>query len=263
MKKYILIVISAILALSAVSCQKTSEGVTEVVNFFQMNGARNIFLGIGDEFTDPGYVEMEHGGTVQTTITNMFGETVNAVTTDQPGYFKIKYHTTNDQGVDLDMVRTVYIYDATVSETLAKGKIIPDECIFFRQNDETGEYEPAGTYAEYAAYYASNGWETTTDITVGIKQIAGNIYTIDDTIGGWYTYVRGYGPYYDFGYDFGFSGYFTLNADMSLSDLSDFFSPAWGEAIEGFQGSYDPEAKKLTIISFWSGMAFQVVVDQN
>ena len=263
MKKYILIVITAILALSVASCQKTSEGVTEIVNFFQLNGARTMFLGIGDDFTDPGYVEMEHGGTVETKIINMFGEEVEAVTTEDPGYFNIYYHTTNDQGVDLDMVRTVYIYDATVEETLSRGKIIPEECVFFVQNEETGEYEPYGTYAEYAPFYASKGYDTTTDVTLAIKQVAGNIYTIDDAIGGWYAYIRGYGPAYDWAYEFGFSGYFTLNADMTLSALSDFYSPAWGEATESFQGFYDPEAKKLTIISTWSGMAWMVVVDQK
>ena len=54
MKKYIFAFLTGLLAVFAVSCQKTSEGVTEVINYFQMYGASAMYLGVGDEFIDPG-----------------------------------------------------------------------------------------------------------------------------------------------------------------------------------------------------------------
>ena len=58
MKKFTLIIFTAALTLFAASCEKTSEGVTEVINYFQVNGALSMYLGVGETFVDPGYVEL-------------------------------------------------------------------------------------------------------------------------------------------------------------------------------------------------------------
>lgn len=235
MKKYIYILLSALLVVFAASCQKTSEGKTQVVSYFQMYGASTMYLGVGDEFVDPGIQELDGGGHVVTTITDMNGDEVAAVSTEEPGFFAITYSTVNDQDLYFEKTRMVYIYDATVTETLGTFKV-----------DGAASYYkvPAGTYSVYAANYGGDD-----SATITFKQVAGNIYTCSDLLGGWYTWVRGYGPAYgdSYGWDyFDMKGFITLNADMTVSLLSSSIS-AWGDSLIGFgNGEYDPETKRIS-----------------
>ena len=79
MKKYIFTILAAFLTVFAVSCQKTSADKTKVASYFQMLGASAMYLGVGDEFVDPGFVELEGGGKVSTDIYDMNGDLVDAV----------------------------------------------------------------------------------------------------------------------------------------------------------------------------------------
>ena len=264
MKKYILIVFTAILALFAVSCTKTSEGVTDIINFFQMSGPRAMYLGVGEEFIDPGYVELEDGGTVVTTITDMYGEEVEAVSTEEPGFYTITYYTVNKQGVDLTMKRMVYVYDATVTETLGKFVVDPDasfsystsnmsftECVAYFQAIPEGSTTP-----KYQAYYA---YSDPAGIEVVFEQVVGNIYTCTDLLGGWYRCVQGRGYYYAATLDpyylnyWDMTGYVTLNADMTLTHMSSYIE-CWGDGLDGiFNSSYDPESKRLVYDWLYGG----------
>lgn len=254
MKKYILIVLTAILALAAVSCKKTTEGVTEIVNFFQLNGGRSMFLGVGDEFVDPGYVELENGGKVEVSITDMYGNPVDAVTTDLPGFFEIVYHTTNAQGVDLDVNRMVYVYDSSVSEKLGTFTVDCDKSFSYTFTEEG---EPYMSYAEISEWYLTESTSSyapfsTTNYKIKFSQVAGNIYTCEDLLGGWYHYIQGRGlwaadlteddaylTYYDM------AGYVVLNADMTLSILSHSCDCWPTDTFEIFNSHYDKDAKRL------------------
>lgn len=243
MKKYIYIILSALLVVFAASCQKTSEGKTQVVSYFQMYGASAMYLGVGDEFVDPGFQELDGGGHVVTTITDMNGDEVAAVTTDEPGFFAITYSTVNDQDLYFEKTRMVYIYDSTVTETLGTFKV-DGQASFYYNNGKT--------YADNAANYANNQGRTTDDSpTITFKQVAGNIYTCNDLLGGWYTWIQGRGPLYQANYGdayltyFDMTGYVTLNADMTVTLMSSYIS-AWGDGLDFIDGAvYDPETKRL------------------
>ena len=242
MKKYIFTILVALLAVFAVSCQKTSEGVTHVGSYFQTLGANTMFLGVGDEFTDPGYTELPGGGTVTTTIYDMNDEVVDAVSTAEPGFYSIVYSTTNDQGFYFEKTRMVYIYDATVAETL--GTFVVD--------GSRSLYKDGNSYSTYAAYYADNGRTTNDSPEIVFTQVAGNIYTCSDLLGGWYTSIQGRGPLYvenygaDYATYFDMSGYVTLNADMTVTLMSSYIR-CWGDGLDYISNAvYDPETKSLS-----------------
>jgi len=245
MKKYLLILSVAALSLFAASCEKTTEGVTEIISYFQMNGASSMYLGVGDTFEDPGYTELEGGGTVSTVITDMNGTVVDAVSTEAPGFFSIYYSTTNDQGLAFTKKRMVYIYDATVTETLGKFTVDGDNSYYLKVSD--GSLVTNGTYAQWAGLYASNyGRTTNPNPTVEFKQVAGNIYTCSDLLGGWYAWIQGRYMQYSGAYQWAMTGYVTLNADMTLTLLSSYID-TWGDGLDWIDGSeYDPETGRLS-----------------
>lgn len=239
MKKHIYTLFSVLIALVAVSCEKTSEGVTQVVSFFQMYGASSIYLGVGDEFVDPGYQELDGGGQVVTVITNMYGDEVEAVSTEEPGFFTITYSTINEQGLYFEKSRKVYIYDATVTETLG---------VFTVDGQASLSYNNEKTYSDNAASFAASGRTTNDSPTITFTQVVGNIYSVSDLLGGWYTWIQGRGPLYEETYGISFfdmTGYVTLNADMTLSLMSSKIA-AWGDGLDFIENAvYDPDTKRL------------------
>ncbi len=260
MKKYLLIFSIAAAALFAASCQKTSEGHTYIANYFQFNGAEKIYLAVGDAYTDAGVTELEGGGKVVTTITDMNGEVVSAVSTATPGFYNITYSTVNDQGWPFSKTRTVYIYDDTVTETLGTFTVDCDASTCGKS-----------TYAETVVARIEKGYPATTNYTIQFTQIAGNIYSCSDLLGGWYTYAQGRGPYYAAAYGSGYAtyfdmtGYVTLNADMTMTVLSSYIR-AWGDALDFIDNAvYDPATKTLTYdFSYASSQVVgHVVMSQN
>ena len=147
MKKYIFTILAA-------SCQKTSADKTKVASYFQMLGASAMYLGVGDEFVDPGFVELEGGGKVSTDIYDMNGALVDAVSTDEPGFFTITYSTTNDQGFYFEKSRKVYVYDSTVKETLGVFVVDPEASFYadgktFQQKVDGWQANPTMAYHPY------------------------------------------------------------------------------------------------------------------
>ena len=250
MKKYIFAFLTGLLAVFAVSCQKTSEGVTEVINYFQMYGASAMYLGVGDEFIDPGYQELEGGGTVVTNIYDMDGEEVPAVTTEEPGFFSVVYSTVNKQGIYFEKTRMVYIYDSTVTEKLGNF-VVDGEASFYYNNGKS--------YADNASTYAAAGRTVNDSPEITFKQVAGNIYSVSDMLGGWYTWIQGRGPLYvaNYGNDyadyFDMKSYITLNADMTITLLSSNIR-CWGDGLDYIEDAvYDPETKRLTYDWLYAG----------
>ncbi|MBO6081905.1 DUF5012 domain-containing protein [bacterium] len=243
MKKYAYILLFSLMAAFAVSCEKTSEGTTQVISYFQMYGASTMYLGVGDEFVDPGYQELEGGGHVVTTILDMNGEEVDAVSTEDPGFFTITYSTVNDQGLYFEKSRMVYIYDASVTEELGTF-VVDGEASFYYNNGKT--------FAANAESYAASGRTTDPNPTIVFKQVVGNIYSANDLLGGWYTWIQGRGPLYEANYGsayltyFDMTGFVTLNADMTLTLMSSNIR-AWGDGLDLIANSvYDPETKRLS-----------------
>ena len=247
MKKYIFTILAALLTVFTVGCEKTSADKTYVASYFQMVGASAMYLGVGDDFTDPGIIELEGGGKVSTVITDMFDDPVDAVSTEEPGFFTITYSTTNDQGFYFEKSRKVYVYDATVTETLGTFVVDP-EASYNLSNKKSFSTLSEGWLANPTQAYHPY---STTDIEITFTQVVGNIYTCSDLMGGWYTSVQGRGYYYkekngDSYFDyFDMTGYVTLNADMTLTLMSSNIR-RWGDGLDYIaNSSYDPETKRL------------------
>ena len=253
MKKYIFTILAAILTVFTVSCEKTSAGKTYVASYFQMLGASAMYLGVGDEFVDPGVVELEGGGKVATDIYDMNDAPVDAVSTDEPGFYTIVYSTTNDQGFYFEKERKVYIYDSTVQESLAGTFLVDPEASFYgdgktyQQKVDGWQANPTAAYHPYC----------TSEVEITFNQVVGNIYTCSDLFGGWYTAIQGRGYYYkangaSFTY-FDMTGYVTLNADMTITLMSSYVE-CWGDGLDRISAaSYDPETKRLSYNWFYAG----------
>ena len=253
MKKYIYTLLSVLMVVFASSCRKQSEGVTDITNYFQLYGANAMYLGVGDEFVDPGYQELWGGGTVVVTIEDMTGKQVDKVVTAEPGFYTLTYSVVNEQGLPFSMQRKVYIYDASVTETLGTFKV-DGEASFYYNNGKT--------WAANAANYAAQGRTVDDSPTITFKQVAGNIYSCNDLLGGWYTWVQGRGPLYAANYGnsyatyFDMTGYVTLNADMTLSLMSSNIR-AWGDGLDFIDNSvYDPETRRLVYDWSYAGQIF-------
>lgn len=252
MKKYIFTILAAFLTVFAVSCQKTSADKTKVASYFQMLGASAMYLGVGDEFVDPGFVELEGGGKVSTDIYDMNGDLVDAVSTDEPGFFTITYSTTNDQGFYFEKSRKVYVYDATVKETLGVFVVDPEASFYadgdtFQEKVDGYQANPTKDYHPYS----------TSEVEITFTQVVGNIYTCSDLFGGWYTSIQGRGYYYEangqpFTY-FDMTGYVTLNADMTLTLMSSYVE-CWSDGLDAIDNAvYDPETKRLSYEWYYAG----------
>ena len=239
MKKYIYTLLSVLMVVFASSCRKQSEGVTDITNYFQLYGAKAMYLGVGDEFVDPGYKELWGGGTVVVKVEDMTGMQVEKVSTAEPGFFTITYSVVNEQGLPFSMKRMVYIYDSSVTETLGDFKV----------DGENSKYGNGTSYATYAAAYAGQGRTTNDSPDITFKQVAGNIYSCSDLLGGWYTWIQGRGPMYEASYGIDFFdmfGYVTLNADMTITLLSSSIK-CWGDSLDYLiNGVYDPDTKTLS-----------------
>lgn len=244
MKKYIFTILAAFLTVFAVSCQKTSADQTKVASYFQMLGASAMYLGVGDEFVDPGFVELEGGGKVTTTIYDASNEEVSSISTEEPTFYTIVYSTTNDQGFYFEKTRNVYVYDATITESLAGTFVV---------NGEESLFKDGHSFGEYAASYAEKGRTTTDAPEITFTQVAGNIYYCNDLLGGWYTWIQGRGG---LGYGstaFDMTGYVILNADMTVNHLSSLHN-YWKDSLDDIQeGVYDPATKTLSYLWIYAG----------
>lgn len=247
MKRYFILLFVAAFASFALSCQKvTTEGVTNITKFFTLNGAETIFLGIGQEYVEPGYTPYEGASDVKVEIRDAAGEVVDAVNTESAGFYTIYYSNTSAEGFPLTKTRNVYIYDDSI-ETSLKGsyKVDLDLTMYGSR-----------TFADRLAYYKGLEDNTaphcTDNYTIEIETVVGNIYSISDYFAGWYSYIRGRGPYYAATYGssyltyFDMAGFIVLNADMTLSMLTSKIR-AWGDGLDYLEnGVYDPETGTLS-----------------
>lgn len=253
MKRYIYMILVAALGLMASACEKESEGVTGQTNYFVLNGARTMFLSIGEEYVEPGYTPYEGASPVEVVITDAAGDVVSKVSTESAGFYTITYSNTSKEGFYLEQTRTVYVYDASVEASLAGTFKVDCDATLYNGD----------TFTDYAAYYKgldnAQSPYVTDEISISFATVAGNIYSISDYFAGWYTSIRGRGGYYaenngsSYATYFDMTGYIILNADMTLSMLSSKVR-AWGDGLDYLQnGVFDPETGKLSYDVSYAG----------
>lgn len=262
MKKIIYILSIAVAVFVVGSCQKASADKTLETEYFTLNGDMAMYVEMGDPYVEPGYTPCEGASDVEVYIIDPNGSLVDEVDTSESGFYQIVYCNTSKEGFYFEKSRMVYVYDPTIEVDMAGGYSLDAKTSLFAGD----------TYLEYAQYYSDQSnfdpsvqaWArapfVTPSVSITISKVAGNIYSVSDLIGGWYTSIQGRGGYYVDLYQsgayatyFDMTGNLILNADMSVTLLSSFIS-AWKDGLDYLKnGVYDPETKTLTYDTCYAG----------
>jgi len=264
MKKSIIYLVTlAFLAVSFTSCEKSSAGLTGKVDYvvLKLLGDSQIMLSLGDTYVEPGWTATDKGkdvhDKVDVTIVNMVGKEVDTIATDKPGIFTITYSATSEDNMFISEQRQVLVFDPTLTMSL-KGVFAVD----FDKSEYNGDSNGT-TWTELSAYYTSSAWKyaqySEKEIDINIKEVVPGIYNVDCLIGGYYTFLRGYGGYMvDANEDpsllhyYSMGGMIILNADKSL-DLVSSENIGFEDSLEDFSGKYDDATNTLDIHSFYNG----------
>lgn len=243
MKKFLFTLTLALSVLALGSCTKESAGRHSVVDYVKITllGDKEIYIDLGGQYEEPGYTATDKGvdalDKVEVTITNLDGEEVEEITTDQPGMFTITYAAESQDKVAIQTYRTVYVYDPALAVSLS-GTFAVD----FEQSTCASAPAAAGTkvFKPLVAYYNENGSYAgfaVDNFDLVFKEVCPGIYTVNDLLGGWYHAVQGRGGKYEALYGAQYATYFDmkgmvfLNADGTIA-LASSQIDAWGDGLD-------------------------------
>ena len=215
--KNIIYILVICLTFAFISCDEDTQDVSIVTHFviLTMDGDETILLPLGTNYVDPGVTAMEGEEDVTSSL-----KIIGAVNKDQVGLYDLEYKATNKDGFSSSLFRTVIVYDPNVT------------------TDISGTYTTAdGSYrywVETGAIVNFSGYP------IEVTYVVPGIFYMSDYFAGYYDQRAGYGPGY------AMKGYFTLNADNSLTILSGDVS-SWGNSYQSFEnGKFDSTTNSLS-----------------
>ena len=215
MKKNILLIAAiALLALGFTSCEKQSEGKTQITYYAQivLNGDATLVVAKGSDFVDPGFVATMKGEDVTDKVT-----VTSDVDTSASGVYTVNYSIVNEDGFPANASRTVIVLDL---EDPVEGFWACDPTSYREYNDKV------------VAYGAS--------FEILIIQVEPGVYYVDDLFAGWYCQRAGYGSNYSM------EGYIGIAEDGSISLLASKVA-GWGDSLDGLNdGKFDEKNKTIT-----------------
>jgi len=260
MKKQLFILALSLLTLGFISCEKQSAGHTGKVDYvkLQLKGDAQILLGLGDTFEEPGWTATDKGvdvhDKVDVVIIDMTGEVVEEITTASPGIFTITYSATSQDNMYIEVQRQVLVFDPNL-ELSIDGAFAVD----FAQSARLGDGRE-WTWQQWSDYYTSDAWAyaaySLTKIDINFSELVPGIYEVDDLLGGFYTGLRGYGPYMKEANGASYYNYYSmggmviLNADGTI-DLVSSHVEAWGDALVALSATFDPKTNTIDMHSFY------------
>gem|GEM_PF-5504696 len=220
MKKKISIVSVVVAALMVGGCSKTTEGVTGITYYPSFELETPYLVAIGDIYSEPGYAAYEGDDDITSKVSYAIydadGNQVSSISTSECAYYTVVYSATNVDGMTGTATREVFVYDPDVT-------VVPSTDVTVDMDKST--YNASATYAARAA-----GYGKTSQSSVTVSSIGGNIYSISDLLGGWYSQIRGYGSGYNF------PSYFSVAQDGSISTIYSY--NAWYGAYGASYASY-------------------------
>ena len=224
--KFLYMVILAISTLIFGSCgDDSTEGLTRITYYptIVLKGNASLVVAKGSEYVDPGYTSTMNGEDVSNLVT--VSGTVN---TSKSGVYTLTYTTTkNEDGFNATKSRTVIVLNT--SDPI-EGVYLVDKSKSYRVS--SGVTTP---YGNYNILVFGNGDGT---------------YSVDDLLGGYYYYYKGYGINY------AMAGNISVDSDGKMTVLNSNL-PGFGGSC-GLTGTYDSDAKAFNFTSVYSGMTFVV-----
>ncbi len=230
MKKYISIILAAVVVVFAISCQKQSAGKTRITYYptLTLSGDTYVFLTVGNTFSEPGIKAEMNGEDVSDQIK------VNTnLDTNTPGLYPVVYTIANSDGISASAIRYVIVHKSTDNIS--------------------------GTYTTDAASYRDNGSAQTA--MGGAFQILiypsenDDEYVVSDLLGGWYGQRAGYGSNYEL--------VGTIKATGGTLSLVDSYLIGWDDSALGFTGSYTDGTLVWDVIYAYATWTFHIKVDKN
>lgn len=233
MKKILLSLLVLCSPLLFWNCSEDSQDPSKITYYitFEMNGEEIMTVPVGGVFDDPGVIAMEGD-------TDVTGDVVvnSNVDTNKIGVYTVSYSATNVDGFDSSIKRTVVVYDPNITTSM----------------DGTYKIDPSQSTRDY------NGIANfSNSFTVKLTELAPGVYQVSDFMGGWYDQGAGYGSAY------AAAGYCSLNADNSISMISNFVA-GWGDSVTALNNaSFNPEANQVVWdATYTGGMLFHVVMNK-
>ena len=183
MKKILILFLSAALLVIATGCEKTSKGLTQVINYpvITLLGDNPYVVQLGGGYKEPGFTATLAGEDYTSKVT--IDSNVNP---DIPGIYAISYSATSPEGYSWTLNRDVYVLN------------------------------PGGVANVYISH-CKMGSREYKGIPIVISPVSEGVYELEDICGGYYFAGRypGYEPTYDFHGEVQFS----LNEDGTFNIL--------------------------------------------
>lgn len=217
MKKILYILMA--LTLVAVSCEKTTEGLTGITYYpvITLNGDYGVVY-LGETYDDPGCVAVMNGEDITSQVT------VNSnIDPNQVGEYSVTYTAVNEQGFSATAVRQVYVVH---------------------------ESSIANMYLSVVNGGIDGG-------IVYISDAGDGTYEVSDVCGGFYSYYR-YPGYDAYGYDFYAEAKFSIAADGTITQVGDANNWYFGDPADPTSmgnGVYDAAARTFSWDLCFSGAA--------
>ena len=205
---------SALVALSLTSCDKTTEGVTDILYYpvITLDGGR-VFLTVGDTYEEPGF-----SAALGTEDLTGQVEVTSNVNTNAPGFYTVTYAVSDGEGHSAVEKREVWVNNPGHFDNI---------------------YWVECWHKTNAARHYYNSPES-------IKDLGNGTYLLSDCLGGYYAY--GIYPQYRNTYDFEAEALLSLDGDNNITMLQEgdwyFADPEDPEVM--FDGKYDPETGVVT-----------------
>lgn len=220
MKKFKYLAIGALVALSLTSCDKDTEGLTDVLYYpvITLDGG-DVVLKLGEDYQEPGYSADLNGEDVtgQVVVSNNIDNTAL-------GNYVVRYAVKNPEGFTATETRNVYVANPGHIENLYFGE------------------------SQYGSrhYYKA---------PIKVLDNGDGTYTVDDILGGFYSYGRY--PNYLGVLDFFADAIIHFEGDnVILDEVGSWYFGQYPITI--VEGKYDAEAETITLDLDFDGDPFYV-----
>ena len=216
MKNLKYLAIGALVALSLASCDKDTEGLTDVLYYpvITLDGDNTILMTVGDSYVEPGFSaalgDEDYTGNVKVTTD---------LDTSNPGFYTVTYSVANPEGFSAVATRNVWVNNPGHFDNIYWA-----EC--WHKTNAARHYYNCPTSIQ--AVDASQG-----------------LYMINDVLAGYYAY--GIYPQYRNSYDFYAEALLQLDGtDITMLEEGDWYFADPDDPEVMYDGKWDPETGIIT-----------------
>lgn len=208
-----------------ISCEGVTTEDNSVITHYallELDGATNIKLSVGDTYIESGYTATEGDVDITSKVV-----VTGSVDTSTPGLYVLTYSVSNEDGYSTSATRQILVVDPDSFASAYWGEV-------------------------------TSGTRHYTDTPVIITNQSGDLYEIDDLIGGfqWNGVNAGLDPPYDLHLE----AILQLNADNSITLVS---KGSWyfeNVAVLLESGDYNPETGTVTLNLTYGGNPMNVTL---